>query len=208
MAVLDVDRAASLEDRVAEAALRCVARWGVAKTSLDDVAREAGVSRATVYRTFPGGKEALVAAVAAREVARFLDHLGEALGAAATLEDALVAGITESTLRIRHHDALQFLLTYEPGAVLPQVAFSHFDQVLAAAGAFTAPYLERWLPGEQARRAAEWAARIVLSYSTTPAAGVDAGDEGSVRRLVRTFVLPGLTTATAATAQQHQEGNH
>ena len=50
----------SQEERVADAAIRCVGRWGVAKTTLDDVAREAGCSRATVYRLFPGGKENLL----------------------------------------------------------------------------------------------------------------------------------------------------
>ena len=203
MALLDVDRAACQEERVAEAALRCVARWGVAKTTLDDVAREAGCSRATVYRLYPGGKDGLVAAVARREVARFLEQLADAMAAATTVEDCLTAGITEATRRMRAHGALQFLLTYEPGAVLPQVAFRHFDAVLAVAGAFTAPHLERWLAPEQAARAAEWATRIVLSYSFNPADGVDAADEASVRRLVTTFVLPGLV----ATDQQHQEGN-
>src|SRR5437764_8400576 len=46
--------------RIVEATLRCVARWGMAKTTLDDVAREAGLSRATVYRVVPGGKENLM----------------------------------------------------------------------------------------------------------------------------------------------------
>ena len=32
----------------------CIARWGTAKTTLDDIAREAGCSRATIYRLFPG----------------------------------------------------------------------------------------------------------------------------------------------------------
>ena len=48
------------ERRVAEALLRCVARWGLAKTTIEDLAREAGVSRATVYRLVPGGKQAVL----------------------------------------------------------------------------------------------------------------------------------------------------
>jgi len=39
--------------RVLDAALTCVGRVGLAKTTLDDVAREAGCARATVYRYFP-----------------------------------------------------------------------------------------------------------------------------------------------------------
>jgi hypothetical protein len=43
-------------------------------------------------------------------------------------------------------------------------------------------------------RAAEWGVRIVLSYTSCPADDVDLADEASARRLVRTFVLPGLVT--------------
>jgi AcrR family transcriptional regulator len=37
-----------IADRVLDAALACVARVGVAKTTLDDVAKEAGCARASV----------------------------------------------------------------------------------------------------------------------------------------------------------------
>ena len=56
-------------------AWRCIARWGVAKTTLDDIAREAGVSRATVYRTLPGGKDRLLAVVLDHEVGRFFHEV-------------------------------------------------------------------------------------------------------------------------------------
>ncbi|MBV9662332.1 MAG: TetR/AcrR family transcriptional regulator, partial [Actinobacteria bacterium] len=51
-----------------------------------------------------------------------------------------------------------------------------------------------WLPADDAQRAAEWGARIVLSYTSCPADDVDLADEASARRLVQTFVLPGLVT--------------
>jgi AcrR family transcriptional regulator len=37
-------------ERLLDAAERCFLRWGPAKTTLEDIAEEAGVSRATVYR--------------------------------------------------------------------------------------------------------------------------------------------------------------
>ena len=58
---------------------------GVTKTTLDDVAREAGCSRATVYRTFPGGKEEVVAAVVDTEVARLFSAIAVAMGAAESI---------------------------------------------------------------------------------------------------------------------------
>jgi AcrR family transcriptional regulator len=42
--------AGEARERLLDAAERCFLRWGPAKTTLDDIAEEAGVSRATVYR--------------------------------------------------------------------------------------------------------------------------------------------------------------
>src|SRR3979411_790563 len=102
------------QERIVDAALSCIARWGVAKTTLDDVARQASCSRATVYRVFPGGKEALLEAVGRREIARFFDAVPAGLQAADSLEDLLVAGMTEAGQRRRVHRALRFLVAHEP----------------------------------------------------------------------------------------------
>ncbi len=177
--------------RLADAALGCIARYGIAKTTLDDVARAAGCSRATVYRVFPGGKDGLVGAVVDTEVARFFSALALRMGSASNLEDVLVAGMNEAAVRITEHPALLFLLENEPEVILPHLTFSHMDSVLGVSSTFTAPFLGRFLDHEEAKRVAEWAARIVLSHLLCPADGVDLTDEVRVRRLVRTFVLPG-----------------
>lgn len=181
------------EERVLAATLRCIGRWGVAKTTLDDVAREAGCSRATVYRLFPGGKDALLERLAQVEVARFFGTLSSGLAAAADLEDVLVTGMTEAARTLLGHQALQFLLLHEPETVLPRLAFRRFDEILHTVADFAAPHLERWLDPTVARRTAELVTRLVVSYTTCPSEGVDMANEESVRQLVRTFVLPGLT---------------
>lgn len=183
------------EERLIDAALRCVARWGLAKTTLDDIAREAGVSRATAYRTFPGGRDALLRAVVSAELDRFRAGLDDAMGEATSLEDALTAGVVAAGRYLLGHDALQFLLAHEPEAVLPHIAFRHMDDVLAALSAFAAPHLSAWLDDEAALRAVEWVARLVVSYALCPSDAVVLTDDASVRRLVRAFVLPGLLSA-------------
>jgi len=182
--------------KVLDAALACFGRWGMAKTTLDDIAREAGCSRATVYRLFPGGKDVVLDAVAARELHAFFDGLAAELDHHADdLEDLLVAGVTYAARSIRDHAALQLLLRHEPEVVLPLVAFDRFDVVLDAAAAFAAPWLEPHVGPDWAPRAGEWLARMVLSYTFAPADGVDLTAEEDARRFVRTFVLPGLRKA-------------
>ena len=185
----------SQEERVADAALRCVGRWGVAKTTLDDVAREAGCSRATVYRLFPGGKENLLDTTVRLEVRRFLGGLVTTLAEADDVERVLVNGIAYGSRHLREHAALQFVLAYEPEIVLPRIAFERLDVVFDAVGAAAAPFLAPYVGAEHAGRVAEWVARLVISYTLTPSDQFDLADEESVRRLVRGFVLPGLATS-------------
>lgn len=188
-----IEASGEVAERVVDAALRCIARWGLAKTTVEDVAREASCSRATLYRTFPGGKDAVLAAVADRELARLEAAVDAAVAEAGDLEDALVAAITTVGRHLADHDVFQFLLTHEPGLVLPHLAFHELDLLLARVRAFGAPLLADRLGGELAARTAEWVARIVISHTCSPSATLDLGDEVSVRRLVRSFVLPGLS---------------
>lgn len=181
-----------MRTRVVDAALDCIAAQGVARTTLDDVARRAGCSRATVYRAFPGGKDAVLRAVADTEVSRFFSALAVRMGTAADIEDVLVAGMHAAALGITGHRALGRLLRHEPETVLSQLAFARMDEALAVTCRFTAPFLGRWLDPAESRRVAEWAARIVVSYLACPADGLDLTDPVQVRRLVRLFVLPGI----------------
>jgi AcrR family transcriptional regulator len=183
------------EQRVIDAALRCAARWGIGKTTLDDVAREASCSRATIYRLFPGGKDALLEATTRLEIDRFFTGLAQRFDEAASLEDLLVSGIVYASRSLAGHEALQFILAYEPEVVLPKVAFRQADRVLDAVSSFAAAYLAPYVGATEAPRVAEWVTRVVLTYTLAPADGVDVGDEQSVRRLVRTYILPGLVVS-------------
>jgi AcrR family transcriptional regulator len=185
------------EDRVIEAALRCIARWGLAKTTVDDVAREAGVGRATLYRLFPGGRDALLAAVVRREVGRLRHRLEAAAAAAGSVEDVVVAWFAETAAAVGAHPALQFLLAHEPESVLPHLAFRRLDALLERAADIGGPLLARWIdqPDDRAR-AAEWMARVLLSYTLAPSPDLDVQDRESVRRFARAFILPGLTRSS------------
>jgi AcrR family transcriptional regulator len=179
------------DDRIRAAALACIARRGVRRTTLDDVAQQAGCSRATIYRAFPGGKDVLMADAALHEIDRLLDELGRELEAATTLEDTLVTAMTGTTRRVLGHDALQYLWAHEPGVVQPHLSFDGIDPVLARAVEFFSPHLERYLEPSTARRAAEWVARLVVLYADADSP-FDLSVPLDARQLVSTHVLPGI----------------
>ena len=178
--------------RIIDAALGVLARQGLNRCTVDDVAREAGCSRATVYRVFPGGKDEVLQAVADTEVSRFFSRLAVSLGTATCVEEVIVTAVVEAARAIRGHEALNRLLDDEPERILPHLAFAEMDSLLRQAAAFTAPFLGRFMGHAEAERIAEWTCRMVLSYLLCPAEGVDLTDEDSARRLVAAFVLPAV----------------
>ncbi|MBI2706078.1 MAG: TetR/AcrR family transcriptional regulator [Actinobacteria bacterium] len=88
--------AASIErmrDAIVAAATRRFAEHGVASTSIDDIAREAGVSRATVYR-YAGGRDDVIVAVAMRRFDEWVEgvvgHCRKFAGAGPIVTEAIV----------------------------------------------------------------------------------------------------------------------
>jgi AcrR family transcriptional regulator len=175
-------------ERILEAAYRLVAEQGMARTTIEDVAKDAGVSRPTIYRHFPGGKDGLFAEVVAWEAARFIDELTHAIAArtelAAILEELIVVGAE----RIEAHQVLQKVLQTEPERLLPLLVLQS-DRLIAAVRSFVES------AGVRDDEAADYIARMVLSFLGAPGAW-DLTDREEVGRLVRTQLLAGVAGTT------------
>ena len=109
----------ALRDRVLAAAYECVARFGIAKTTVEDVVKQSGVSRATVYRVFPGGKEQLLRAAVGWEMDRFFLRLAEEVVAAPDFASMVECGLTFAHSAVHGHEVLQKVLVTEPERILP-----------------------------------------------------------------------------------------
>ena len=181
-------------DDVLDAAVTCIARVGSQKTTLDDVARTAGCSRATVYRFFPG-KQQLIGALVAREAARLGDALVARAAAEPDLAGAAAVAMHEGARRLREHPALTFVSMHEPEVLLPCLAFERESLLLRAAAQLVAPAFTRFLDNERAQRLAEWSARVTLSHLSCPSEYVDFADLGQVRALVDEFVIPSFNVS-------------
>ena len=177
--------------RAVAALLRCLGRYGVTKTNLDDVAREAGCSRATLYRWVESKPELLRLAVESEE-ARVLGTLCAAIAGAPDLPGAIVAGVVTAARELAAHDALQFLLAHEPETVYGHVAFAEGDALMLQIADALAPAFTRWLAPDDAHRAADWLARVVRSYCLTPRPVLDLTDETVARPFLEQFVIPGI----------------
>jgi AcrR family transcriptional regulator len=185
---------AGLDDQQARAVaalLRCLGRYGLAKTNLDDVAREAGCSRATLYRWVESKPELLRLAVESEE-ARVLGAVRAAIAGAADLPGAIVAGVVTAAREVTAHDALQFLLAHEPETVFGHVTFAEGDALMLRIADALAPAFARWLDADASYRAADWLARVVRSYCLTPRPVLDLTDDAVARPFLEQFVIPGI----------------
>ena len=190
------------EDRVLDAAKACCGRWGMAKVTVDDIAEEAGISRATLYRLFPGGRDRLFDALRARETGDFFARLGLRMSEADNLEDLVVHVLVEATRELRADDHLQVMLASAPGDIAADLTIAGLPRIFAEAERFLAPRIASHIGEARSALLAEWLSRVVLSFFLAPSVHVDLGDEASARAFADLFVLPAFTGSAALPVKQ------
>jgi len=189
----------SVEHRVLDATRRCCEKWGIAKVTVEDIAAESGVSRATIYRMFPGGKDVLFDAMRVRELEDFFTLLRAAVEGAETLEDLLVRTVVFATGELRADDHLALMLASEPGAVLGDLTVDGLPRIIRVAVAFIAPLTDTFLARSESRLLIDVLARLVISYFLSPSVDVDLGDEASARAFLAPVLAafhPALTSTS------------
>jgi AcrR family transcriptional regulator len=193
----------ALRERILEAAYACFARFGLGKTTVEDVVKESGVSRATVYRVFPGGKDQLLREVVAWEMGRFFGALAEAVVGAPDFATLVEDGLLFAHRAVGEHVVLQKILVTEPERLLPLLTTEQ-DRPLSFITGYLVPFLEReeragrLRPGLDQELAADFVARMVLSLIGSDGALIE--DPVARRRLVREQLLAGVLTPEALAA--------
>jgi len=128
----------NVREAIYAAALACFERHGLRGTSMDDVAREADVSRPTIYYYFPD-VDALVLEVVVRQVRdifrRIHDQVRPEAGMAAILEACV------QTIRISRTDQYVRLLT-QPDSANLTARLVESDLILGLQREFWYPLLE------------------------------------------------------------------
>jgi AcrR family transcriptional regulator len=184
------------EERILLAAEQCLARLGLSRLSMTDVATQAGVSRGAVYLHF-ADRRALIDTVLARTAARFV-----ASSEASVRRRRTLAGqVAEAAVFIRAHlgdNGLTLRLPADEESLLATLLTSRLESLVEEWVTFWLPYLDdaqrrgEIRPGIQHRQAAEWIVRMMLSFAIMPAVSFDADRPEDIRGFVRSFVVDGL----------------
>lgn len=198
-ALSSVDAAAPADDATAiavtDAALRQFELFGLARTTMEDIARRAKVSRVTVYRRF-ASKDALIEAVLIRELQRFLADLDRAIEPLEDPESRMVEGFVFTLEAARSHRLLQRLLESEPEMLLPHLTVQGAPFIGAARdflAARTARELDDGRDEQELLTVAEVVVRLILSFLLTPQASVDLDDPDAARAFARRYMGPIFT---------------
>ena len=187
------------ETKILDAAKVCCARWGIAKVGVDDIAAEAAVSRATLYRMFPGGRDVVFDALRVRELEEFFTRLKAGVEGAETLEDLVVRTVVVATVELRADDHLALMLMSEPGDTLSQLTVQGLPRIIRMASLFLAPLVDSYIGRTDGARLVDLLARLVISYFLAPSDHVDLGDEASAASFIRTQILPAFQPETSPT---------
>lgn len=181
-------------ERLIDAAEACFHRYGVMKTTVEDVAATAKVSRATVYRYFDG-RDAIILGVLMREAGRFLGRLQDKLAAQPDLETAVVTGVIFTIKAVRSDENLALLFAPEAAGVTGSVAGAS-QALFEVTAEFLRPLFHAAQESGQLRAgvdlddAAEWTLRTILSFLTV--AGPRQRSSADQYRYLQTFLVPAL----------------
>jgi AcrR family transcriptional regulator len=177
-----------LNDAILDATKTAIERWGVERLTINDVCDVAKISRATLYRAFPGGKEVLLEALRVRELELFFTTLRAHAEGESTLEDTIVRCMVVATSELRNDEHLALMLAAEPGDVLAQLTVAGVPRIVRVATAYLTPLLEPYLSRKEAAELVEVLARLVISYFLAPSSQYDFTKEQHARAFIRAHV--------------------
>ena len=182
-------------ERIAVAALKQFSDFGIRRTSVEDIARRAGMSRATVYRNV-GSKEDVIRLVMAREARHAMTELDLALAGEQDPGLSIEIGFAFLVRFVRDHPLFDRLLRSEPETLLPVLTVDGGPFL----GFYSSLIADRWADMQNTgaiapidlERAADAAARLAISLVLTPSGVVDADDPDAVAKFAREVLLPML----------------
>lgn len=181
-------------EHILDAAEACFGRYGLDKTTIDDIAAEAGLSRSMVYRHFRGRDE-LLTGVLARLTDRFTAELAAGLDDHVTLGGLIVEAMTSVVVTARADPTIAGMFVGADRSVAG-AAVASSDEVRGRARSFAHQVLDRAGPERIAELrdglSVDAAADHLVLIGLALIQGYGPTEEDEIRAYLAAFVLPAL----------------
>ncbi len=189
-ALADVD---DTGQRVVDAARVVFASLGLKRSTMEDVAREAGLGRATVYRKF-ASKDALVETVMLTELREYLRELDTITIVEGDFEEQIVEGFVATLRYLREESLLSTVLEHD-GAWGIAYLTTMTGSIIAAAREYLAAKIRAAQRLGQAADVdaevmAELLVRLCHSLMLTPQGVIPYNDDDAARIFAREMLVP------------------
>jgi AcrR family transcriptional regulator len=180
-------------EKILDAAFEQFHLLGIRRSSVEDIAKRAGVGRVTVYRRFEN-KEQLVQSLLLRETQRAVERVDARTSEPDSVEDRMVESFVAAMHEVRTHPLLLALLRTEPETILPLLTVKA-SLGLAFARTYVANKLQEGrealgLPAANLDPVAEVFARLSLSMLLTARTAIPVENDDDAREFARRHLLP------------------
>lgn len=199
--ILRAPKADAITVRILDAALEEYLAHGLRRTSVDDVARTAGLGRATIYRRF-ATRDELISAVLARECRKLFTEIGAATQALPTFADRLVEGFVVGLRASRRQPLLNRLLVSEPDLALPLLTVRGGPVLATLRECLVRQYRAsqdaiHGIPAARLEEVAEILVRLAISLVLTTESCLALDTDEQVRSTARRYLVPLVTGGPA-----------
>ncbi len=186
--------------RVLDAAQSCLSKLGYAKITMEAIAVEANISRATLYRYFSSRDEVL-SGVVIREAERFFDRLRPRINAEPDLGSAILEFVQVTLRAARRDPNMAIMFNSDEGlnasGILAESSVELFEMVTE----LFRPLFEQHALSVQSsvsvEDASEWILRTVLSLLTVR--GPMRRSKAALDSYLSRLLLPAIVTEPTAT---------
>jgi len=174
--------------RLLIAATHCYERRGIAKTTMEDIAQQANLTRRTVYRHYPSHKEILRAVVVEQSL-QFLTQMHRDLAAITDFGDYFVEALIYTIKRGSSAPTHAFLFDFTDLPLVHEMFLASEALLEQGAQLWQVVYNSRGNGDLDMNMLTEWYNRITVSYLTIPSPHYQ---DDKLRELLAALVKPVL----------------
>ena len=187
-------KARPVRERLLDSAEECLQQFGPQKTSMEDVARVAGMSRATVYRYFEN-RDALLLGVASRQASALATESLTYLAQFDDISDWLVEGLLYTLREIPQRPVFASLVTSLDSRAASKLLLGSSGMIEIGVNVLRPMFAiakEQGVLREDLDLdlLIEWLLRVLWTYLNAPSQVV--ADEDGMRRLFKMMLLPAV----------------